>query len=289
MGDAIIASAEQNNSCPPEALRDAASPRCNVFFVPRKKQNKERANMRTSFLPRLLTLVALLTWSTAVIAQDAEAPATEESAGVVDAPDADLSPAAASTEAPTVPLTEEPTDPVKKLSRRLIIGEYRIRQELASDTELDFVDSPLSDVVDYLHNLHDIKILFDHGALEDAAITVDSPVTCQLKGISLHTGLKAILSELNLTYLIDGELLWITTHEAAAAKPEVRVYDVEGLANDKTIDDLVEVIVETCAPESWSEVGGIGEIQQYQGKLIIRQTGEVQWQIARLLADLRTE
>ncbi|MBX9791629.1 MAG: hypothetical protein K2Y37_22130 [Pirellulales bacterium] len=45
----------------------------------------------------------------------------------------------------------------------------------------------------------------------------------------------------------------------------------------------------TCTPESWSSTGGVGQIEKFHGRLVIRQIGEVQWQIARLLADLRTE
>ena len=141
----------------------------------------------------------------------------------------------------------------------------------------------------FLQDLHQIPVKLDHTALENAGVADDTPVTNTLREVSLHTALRQVLEPLDLTYLVTGEVLMITTRDEADAHPEVRVYSVDGLANDDTIDDLIKVITSTCTPESWKATGGFGQIEKFQGRLVIRQSGEVQWEISQLLADLRTE
>ncbi|MBX9790089.1 MAG: hypothetical protein K2Y37_14325 [Pirellulales bacterium] len=146
-------------------------------------------------------------------------------------------------------------DPVAQLSTRLQQAELNIRRELAKSTSVDFVETPLSDVVGFLCDLHQIPIKLQHDALEEAGITADTPVTCSLANVSLHTVLQVMLDPLDLTCLVDGEVLMITSREGAESHPEVRVYDVEGIATDKSIDDLIKVISMTALSEKSSVTG----------------------------------
>ena len=57
----------------------------------------------------------------------------------------------------------------------------RIRKALDEPTNIEFVDAPLQDVVDYLKDLHNIEIQIDTKALEDASIGPDTPVTRNLR------------------------------------------------------------------------------------------------------------
>ena len=54
-------------------------------------------------------------------------------------------------------------------------------------TDLEFADTPLSDVVDYIKNKHEIEIQLDPKGLTDAAVDPSAPVTRSVKGISLRT------------------------------------------------------------------------------------------------------
>ena len=231
---------------------------------------------------RTLTLlaVALITVSLVTRAQD---PSAETEA----AP----SEAAAAAVTVTVDVGTPPPidDPVAQLSSRVQAAELKIRRELIKSTNLDFVETPLVNVVEFLKDLHQIPIELDHTALENAGVADDTPVSNSLTEVSLHTALRQVLEPLDLTYLVTGEVLMITTRDEADAHPEVRVYSVDGLATEKSIDDLIKVITSTCTPESWKATGGFGQIEKFQGRLVIRQSGEVQWEISQLLADLRTE
>ena len=63
-------------------------------------------------------------------------------------------------------------------------SEENIRKALKSETKIEFVDTPLSQVIDYLKHYHNIEIQLDTKVLNDANITADTPVTKDLKGIS---------------------------------------------------------------------------------------------------------
>ena len=108
-------------------------------------------------------------------------------------------------------------------------SEKKIRDALKSATQLEFFDAPLSDVIDYLKDYHDIEIQLDTRALEDVGITSQSPVTKTLKGISLKSALRLLLRDLSLTYVIEDEVLLITTPEEAENRLSTKVYPVADL------------------------------------------------------------
>ena len=104
------------------------------------------------------------------------------------------------------------------------LSEVAIEKALASPTQVDFVETPLQDVIDYLKDYHRIEIQIDTKALNDVGIDPTTPITKNLKGISLRSALKLMLRELELTYVIQDEVLLITTPEEAEI-----AFDHEGL------------------------------------------------------------
>ena len=108
-------------------------------------------------------------------------------------------------------------------------AEKKIEAALKSPTQLEFVDTPLTDVIDYLKDYHQIEIQLDKKAMEDAGVGTDTPVTKSLKGVSLRSALRLMLAELSLKYVIKDEVLLITTTEAAENKLTTRVYSVADL------------------------------------------------------------
>ncbi|HEV7225051.1 MAG TPA: VWA domain-containing protein, partial [Pirellulales bacterium] len=94
-------------------------------------------------------------------------------------------------------------------------SEAKIMAALDDKTELEFVDQPLSDVVEYLRERHEIEIQLDNKALADAGLGSDTPVTRNIKGITLRSALRLMLGEMDLTYVIRDEVLMITTKTEA--------------------------------------------------------------------------
>ncbi len=122
-------------------------------------------------------------------------------------------------------------------------AERRINEELRRPTEMQFLDTPLSDAISVIKDRHQIEIQLDQKALRDAGIATDQPVTLDVKGISLRSALKLLLRPLDLTYVIQDEVLMITTPEEAENRLSIKVYPV---------GDLV------IPPYSPASMGGMG-------------------------------
>ena len=108
-------------------------------------------------------------------------------------------------------------------------AEARIRQALDEITELEFNETELGDVLAYLKDRHEIEIQLDEKSLDEIGSGSNTPVTMQIRGITLRSALRLLLRRLDLTYTIRDEVLYITTPEAAAAimvPHEYRVGDI---------------------------------------------------------------
>ncbi|MGB9687981.1 hypothetical protein [Thermogutta sp.] len=108
-------------------------------------------------------------------------------------------------------------------------AERKILSELKKPTELDFVDTPLSEVINYLRDRHQIEIQLDKKALTSVGVDTNTPVTKSLRGISLRSALRLLLRDLDLTYVIKDEVLLITTPEQARNDLVLKVYPVADL------------------------------------------------------------
>lgn len=108
--------------------------------------------------------------------------------------------------------------------------EKRIRNELKQTTEVNFTDIPLKDALDYLEELHHIEIWPDLKTLSEEGISTDTTVTLVMSGITLRSVLRLLLEPLLLTYMVEDEVLKITTQTAADEKLSTRVYPVADLA-----------------------------------------------------------
>jgi len=117
-------------------------------------------------------------------------------------------------------------------------AEQRIREELENPTTLEFVDEPLSGVMLYLRDLHDIQIVVDERALDQLGLSSDTPITVNLRDISLRSALRLMLRELDLTYLVQDEVLLITTIDDAADRLTTKVYPVADLVIPITLPNF---------------------------------------------------
>ncbi len=110
-------------------------------------------------------------------------------------------------------------------------AEEEIIKQLDEPTRMDFEETPLDEVVDYLKEYHGIEIQLDTKALDEVGIGSDTPVTSRVRGISLRSGLRLMLKAIDptLTYAIQNEVLMLTTREAAEENLVTRVYPVADL------------------------------------------------------------
>jgi len=108
-------------------------------------------------------------------------------------------------------------------------NEERISQALAAQTELEFPDNTLKEVIDYLAQIHNIPIKFDPAVTDAGVNPEEAKVSLTLSGITLRSALKIMLENIEgtaLTYVIEDEIMKITTVDAANEKRSTRVYPV---------------------------------------------------------------
>lgn len=113
--------------------------------------------------------------------------------------------------------------------KRTTPNERRIQRALSETTEVSFTDNPLEEALNYLEDLHHIEIWLDKQALQDEGVNSDQQVNLVLSGISLRSALRLMLEPLGLTYLIEDEVMKITTQAKADEKMSTRVYPVADL------------------------------------------------------------
>jgi RNA polymerase sigma factor (sigma-70 family) len=170
----------------------------------------------------------------------------------------------------------------------------RIESELAKSTSLSFLELPLEDVVKELQHAHNVPIVIDLRALEEIGHAPDLAVSYELANVSLESALNMILDEVDLTFTIDNEVLCITTEEADDANHQLlRVYwsSQSGLQADDGSSELIQTMVE---PESWSAMGGQGDISILGAKedehsgLAVRATYQTHRKIEQFLESIRS-
>ncbi len=89
-------------------------------------------------------------------------------------------------------------------------AEQRIEKALRgplNSTGMEFQATPLLDAVNQLQTDYGIPIQLDKAALEEAAIGTDTPVDASYHNISLRSALRLMLKNLQLTYIIQDEVL----------------------------------------------------------------------------------
>jgi hypothetical protein len=176
----------------------------------------------------------------------------------------------------------------------------KIEQALNATADVDFNETPLRDVTNYLRETYQIPIIIDKRALDDVGMGSDSPVTLSIRGISLRSVLNLMVKELKLTYVVHDQVLKITTPEGAENELAARVYPVADLAvacrQSFVVDEqesnyamILRVITGHVAPDSWDDVGGRASAWSFDpwGILVVSQKREDHEALESLLAAVR--
>ena len=103
----------------------------------------------------------------------------------------------------------------RSAAAKLSPAQKRIIEALQKPTTMRFVNTPLKEVFASLEKRHKIPIQFDKEAFVDAGIPPDTQMTRELGGLSLHSALRVLLGDLNLTHVVKQDVLWITTVDEA--------------------------------------------------------------------------
>ena len=163
-------------------------------------------------------------------------------------------------------------------------AEERIFKALHEETNIDFVEQPLSDVLQFLQDLHKIQIQLDKQSMEDAGIANDVTVTGNIKNVALGNALTLMLEDLELDFLVTHDVLLITTTHAAVNATELRIYNINDLItadrDSQSVGEMVRMMVADDAGHN-IRVSPVGDV------LVIRDTQRGHGEIEVLLDTLR--
>jgi hypothetical protein len=175
--------------------------------------------------------------------------------------------------------------------------ERKVEEALDSRQDFDFVDNPLKDVADALQTKLGIPIHLDPVAIANAGASENTEISLQLKQVRARDAMHDFLAAHGLSFIVDHELLEITTGDVAKTKTVTRIYPVGDLvsgANSELPDEavfmaLIEKITGCVAPDSWAANGGAASIEAFPvcKALIITQTQDLHHDIRELLSLLR--
>jgi hypothetical protein len=170
-------------------------------------------------------------------------------------------------------------------------AEVRIRAELKKPTQIEFNETQLKDAIDYLEQLHGINFEFDQKALIAENIALDTPITRVLKGVSLESGLQLILEDVGLAFVVDHEVLVVTTRKVAESCIRTHLYPVDDfVADDASRDSFLSFVKVdlSLAAKPAGDAGTLDDrVRLFRGLLILRGTYAEHARLQRLIETMR--
>jgi hypothetical protein len=159
-------------------------------------------------------------------------------------------------------------------------------------TTIEVAETPLRDVLAEIQRAHgNIPIVLDARAMEDAAIDSELAITQNLKSIPLRKALQMMLDPIEMTYVVDGHVVFVTTNEVAAKKMIVQVYhaaDYRQLAESpKEVEELASLLQSTALSGSPANPTGEASVQAFRQLLIVRAPYHGHRAIRELLDEMR--
>jgi len=121
--------------------------------------------------------------------------------------------------------------------RNVSAKDKEIQSRLLQPVQVNFHNVPLRQAVDDLRVMTGMNIHLEAQSLAAEAINAEQPVSLKADNISFKSALKVLLDQVHLTYVIQDEMLKVTTERAARGKLVQRVYSVADLVIP--IDDYV--------------------------------------------------
>ncbi|MEZ6055377.1 MAG: hypothetical protein R3C01_01610 [Planctomycetaceae bacterium] len=109
-------------------------------------------------------------------------------------------------------------------------NEQRIYDMLDTTVDIEFIGTTLSAALQHLADTYQIPIVPHRTELEELGVDVESEtVDLVISGITLRSALKLILQPFEATYIIEDEVMKITSSDYALTALQTRVYPVADL------------------------------------------------------------
>ncbi len=148
------------------------------------------------------------------------------------------------------------------------LGLEKARQALRQFTRLEFVETPLKDVVEYLEDQHQVNIQIDGSALPDEKQRM--PITTNIAGISLAAAFQRLEDEKfgELKFVVRDYGVFLTTPTRAQEAGYIPVADFLSLRKGVSPEDLREAQERLAQLIKALEAGGTeSEVAKLRGRL----------------------
>ncbi|QDU54876.1 FecR family protein [Aeoliella mucimassa] len=181
--------------------------------------------------------------------------------------------------APELPtIAEEPKtiDPAKFLP-----------ELLRRKATVDFSDSSLREVVEWLRSEQGFVVLVEQEALSNVGYLPGDPYSDQLNDEPIYLLLNRLRKH-DMAWFYEDEILHITSAEVASEHVTTQPYNIrEHLDAGYDTDPLIDTVISTVASDSWVENGGpVGAINLIGDVLFVRQCDKEHLQLQALLEAL---
>ena len=161
-------------------------------------------------------------------------------------------------------------------------------EKLAVSATVDFGESSLNEVLDWLREEQDLVILLDKNALSEIGVLPSEPISDRLQDSPIYLLLNRLRS-LGLAWYFEDEIVHITSMDVAEERLMTLPYNIGDLLDaGYELDDLANVIHSAVSPETWEETtGGSGVLTFLGDVMLVRHTDGQQREVQGLLAALR--
>ncbi len=165
----------------------------------------------------------------------------------------------------------------------------KLREKLQQAVSADFDETPLFLAIRDLAGQAQADIRLRTAALQDVGVHKREPVSLKLADRKLGTVLRVLLSNLELTWMLQDGVMWITSTEEAEDHLQTVVLDVGDLcSNEAETAELADAVMDqTEGP--WEDVDGIGGriVFPLPKTMVVRQTEQVLAEMKQLLETYR--
>lgn len=177
--------------------------------------------------------------------------------------------------------------------------DREIQAKLDRVASLEIKEETIQEFASRLHDELELPIQLDMISINESTagddVVSDYRKSFSIANVPLRTAIKQALMIYECNYVVRDGTLTITTDEWIDSAHVTRVYNVVDLVyaphGQHDFDSLLELVTSVVAPDTWTDVGGNGAIQEfftpYCDALVMSQTPEVFAEIDVLLANVR--
>lgn len=157
----------------------------------------------------------------------------------------------------------------------------RLRTE---ETKIQFVDTPLTEVIGYLQKLHHVPIQLDRAVLKRDGFDPEMKLSVEIESLVLPVALDLLTKQHGLGWYVEGGALVLTSYDEADLRMSPRIYKLSQL----DAAGAAKVLTKVVFPSSWSEQGGEANLAVIRDRnvLVIRQNREGHEAVESLLTQL---